>query len=818
LRKYRTKGSPLLEEEMRIDRYELHLDLNELERGYEGTERIYLEAEEEKLLLNAVDLKVKKILVNGKRFDFSLNRASEELFIDTILKGETTVDLEFSGKIGQTLMGFYLANVEDGEMFTTQFESSGARRTFPCIDHPAYKAQFSLSLTINEALDAVSNMPIKSSRKIGGKKAITFEDTPRMSTYLLYIGVGKFDERKEKYDDKEVILLAPKGHLTESTFPLDIAKKSLNLYEDYFGIKYMLPKLHLISVPEFAAGAMENWGAITLREVFMSLDSSTSGRYRKLTAEVIAHEIAHHWFGDLVTMKWWNDLWLNESFATFMSYKMVNEIFPEWDTWGDFVSSRTKAALKGDALIHSHPIDVDVKDPDSVAQIFDEISYGKGGSILRMIESYVGKDPFRDGIRHYLNKHSYQNAVGKDLWNAIEEVSGHPVNRIMEAWIKRKGYPLVTVLKKGDKIHLKQEQFLLSEKKKDTPWPIPLTVKRRSKTETILFEGEELEIDASDFLKLNLDQTGFYRVWYDERIFEFILLRLNDFSPLDRWGIVDDLQAFLISGRIGLAQYLDQMNAFLDESNHLVVEEIANQLSWLHLILPDHPTFVEFSKKFLKRQSERLGEKEADESENDAILRGTISREFSIIDMEFASKLSLKFSAFHDADPDMRSAIAIAEAVAHNDFSSLRDQLKSSKNDEDRTKLIGAMGWLRGDANLSKVLELIRTSQIKKQDIPVFYVSACANPKGREFMVNNLGRAVSELQNIFVGTGTTSRMIEQVIPLLGIGREDQVLEVVNKLTSTDIETGIKKGTELLHVYSKFVKTNAYLTPNFDRHA
>jgi tricorn protease interacting factor F2/3 len=789
---------------MKIKRYELHLDINDLEHRYEGSERIYLEAEEERLLLNAVDLNVKKIRVNGKDSGFSVNRANEEVSIETNLRGETIVDLEFSGNIGQTLTGFYLAKAEDNEMFTTQFESSGARRTFPCIDHPAYKAQFSLSLIIRERLDAVSNMPIKSERRSDGKKTITFEDTPRMSTYLLYIGVGEFDERRDKYDGKEVILLAPKDHLPKSDFPLEIAKRSLRLYENYFAIKYMLPKLHLISVPEFAAGAMENWGAITLREVFMTMDNSTSWRYRKFTAEVIAHEVAHHWFGDLVTMKWWNDLWLNESFATFMSYKMVNEMFPQWDAWSDFVLLRTEAALRGDALVSSHAIDVDVKDPNSVAQIFDEISYGKGGSILRMIESYVGEDRFRGGIRLYLKEHSYENAVGEDLWNSIGEVSKQPVKRIMEAWIRKKGYPLVTVSKKGDKLHLNQEQFLFAETNKDITWPIPLTVRRKSRTESMLFEEKSLEIDGLDFLKLNVDQTGFYRVWYDEETFKDILSSLKELSPLDRWGIVNDLYAFLISGRIVLAKYLDHMNNFHNEANRIVVEEVSNQLSHLLLLLPDHSTLAEFSKTFLKRQLERLGEKKAGESENDAILRGTISRELSIIDLEFASKLSLKFAAFHDADPDVRSAIALAEAVTHNSLSSLREQFRSSKNDEDRTKLISAMGWLHGDANLAKVVELIRTGEIKKQDIPVFYISASANPKARDFMLDNFELAVKELQEVFVGTGSTSRTLEQMIPLLGIGRENQVLEVLQGLRSPDIEKGVTKGKELLQIYSRFV--------------
>jgi len=544
-----------------------------------------------------------------------------------------------------------------------------------------------------------------------------------------------------------------------------------------------------------------------MREVFMSTGDQTSGRYRKLTAEVIAHEIAHHWFGNLVTMKWWNDLWLNESFATFMSYKMVDKMFPEWDTWSDFVLLRMDAALRGDALVNSHAIDVDVKDPDSVDQIFDEISYGKGGCILRMIEFYVGEDHFRDGIRHYLRKHSYGNAVGEDLWNSIGEVSKQPLNRIMEAWIKIKGYPLVSVTKAGDRLHLEQKQFLLGGEQSGNTWPIPLTVRRKSKAESIFLERRDLEIDATDFLKLNIDQTGFYRVLYDAETLMNILSNLRELSPLDRWGLVNDLHAFLISGRIGLEKYLNHINPFHNESNHLVVEEISNQLSRLQLLLPDSTSLFKFSKQFLTRQLERLGDRKADEPENDAILRGTISRELSIIDMEFASKLSWKFPTFHDFDPDMRSALALAEAVTHNNFSSLLEKLESSKNDEDRTKLISAMGWLDGDVNLAKAVELTRTEGIKKQDMPIFYISASANPKGRDFMLDHLESAVETLRRVFLGTGTTSKTIEQIIPLLGIGRENQVLEIAQKLSSPDIEVGLRKGRELLQVYSKFVRQN-----------
>ncbi len=792
---------------MRIERYELHFDVNDPEYYYGGTEKILLEAEDESLVLNAVGLEIKKVSVNGRETLFSVRPAGEEVSIDDKLSGETTVEIEFSAKISRVLSGFYLAKGTGVEMLTTQFESSGARRTFPCVDHPAYKARFSLSLTIREDLDAISNMSIHGTRRSGGKKTIAFEETPRMSTYLLYIGIGQFDQRAESYRGKEIILAAPKGHLTTSDFPMYIAKESLGFYEDYFAIPYLLPKLHLISVPQFAAGAMENWGAITMREVYMDVGPSTSGRYRKYTAEVIAHEIVHHWFGDLVTMKWWNDLWLNESFATFMAYKVVDRIFPDWDSWGDCVISRTAAALAGDALAHSHPIDVEVKDPSEVAQIFDEISYGKGGSILRMLESYVGEACFRDGIRAYLQKHAYDNAVGQDLWNAVEQASGEPTIRIMESWIKTQGYPMITVTGKGNTVRLEQERFFLGESKSDELWPIPLTVQRKGRSERILMEGKTIEIDVNDFVKLNPDQTGFYRVRYDEELWGKILTNRNQLSNLDLWGIVNDLYAFLISGRMSLGQYLDRISAFEAEEDRLVVEEITAQYSRLSLLLPDHPTFAERSRKFLSDQMERLGEKREDEPENLAILRGVLSRERAIADQGFALRLSVLFDRFHDADPDMRSAIALSEAVVHNDVSTLHRRLEISKSDEDRAKLIAAMGWLSGDGNLSRVIELIRNEEIKKQDTIIFYVAASLNPKAREFMVDHLEFAANQLRADFVDTGTPSRAMEQMIPLLGIGREERVLELADRLRSHDIEAGIRKGTELLRIYSKFVSQN-----------
>ena len=531
-------------------------------------------------------------------------------------------------------------------------------------------------MEIDSELDAISNMPILKEELSGQRKTVKFQETPIMSTYLLYLGVGKFDTRSVKRKNTEIILAAPKGEMSKSDFPLEIAASVLDRFEEYFGIDYVLPKVHLISVPEFAAGAMENWGAITFREIYLSIDDSTSSFSYKATGEVIAHELAHQWFGNLVTMEWWNDLWLNESFATFMAYKILTEIHPEWDTLGDMVRLRTEGALKSDALKNSHPIDADVKSPDDIAQIFDEISYGKGASILRMIEGYVGENNFRDGIRKYLQENKYGNAKGSDLWSSIEKVSGMPVSKVMEAWIKIKGYPAVTVSDTGGKYELSQEQFLIAGGRTDQIWPIPLTYYENGSKRSVLFEKRQMSIDHSGYLKLNANYSGFYRTIYDQKSFETVSGNIENLTNLDLWGLASDSYNLLL---------------------------------------------------------------------------------------------------------------------AH---------MEKARTDEDRTRIFGAMGWLRKEEELAMALDLIRTGKVKKQDTRRFYIGATACPESRIFMFNNMDYAIRQLREVFVGTRTPARALEEMVPVLGIGREDEMKKLLQRYSTQDMATGVKKASELLTVNNR----------------
>lgn len=787
---------------MIIESYEIYMDVDSETDSYKGAEKIAVLGANETLVLNSFNLNIKNIQFNRKKVKFNINAEKEELTILENMDGQVTVKLEFEGKISENLMGLYMANSKSNKIYTTQFEPTQARWAFPCVDNPYYKARFSISVLINKELNAISNMPVKFIKVQGDKKLVKFKETPRMSTYLVYIGIGKFDEKSESFENKKVILAAPKDTLKSTNFPIDIAKKAISFYQNYFNIKYAMPKMHLISVPEFAAGAMENWGAITFREVVLLVDESTSNAVKKTVAEVISHEIAHQWFGDLVTMKWWNDLWLNESFATFMAYKVVDNYYPKWEAWAELLLGDTSGALRGDSLRSTHPIDVKVQDPKEITQIFDEISYGKGGSILRMIEAYVGADNFRDGVRKYLTKFAYSNAEGPDLWKEIETVSKQSMSKIMKTWIEKKGYPIVFASKNGDVIKVEQTKFLLDGTTENDVWPVPLTIKRANSSESILLESKNIDIKSADFIKLNIDQTGFYRVKYDDYLFENIIKNKDKLSEIDKWGIVSDTFAFLLAGMINKTEYLNKIAAFIDEPEYLVIKEIENQLSTLLLILTDDATLSTFAKSYFSTHLNRLEQNL--ESENDRILRGSLAEDLCLLDKEFAEALATKFKEFEKSDPDMRSAIALSASIITKKLDILMEKYRATDKDEDKIKIISVMGWLP-ESEFDKVINLIKTGDIKKQDTIRFYISAAFCPYNRAYILKNFETIVKETLKVFAGTGYTGRLIEVAVPYIGLNKEPEIKNILNKFYDLELKRGIEKGLEILKIYSKLVR-------------
>ncbi len=793
---------------MDIINYNLDIDINSMDFTYKCHEIIKIRGNEEKLILNSVNHNIKKITVNKNIKGYKEYRDEHEIIVDGIITSDAVVEIDFTGSISTELEGIYVAKLNDGFMITTQFEPTGARKLFLCIDNPAYKSTFDITVTIDTSLDAVSNMPIESVQN-NGRKKVKFLQTPRMSTYLLYLGIGKFEEKSIDLDgNKKLILLAPKGHLTASDYPLEIGKKSIEFYEDYFKIKYPLLKEHLVSVPEFAAGAMENWGAITFREIYLNMDSSTSTSAKRIIAMVIAHELAHQWFGDLVTMEWWNDLWLNESFATFMSYKTIDKLYPDYDMFSDFLITETSKALTGDSLENSHPIEVEVKSPDDISQIFDEISYGKGGSILRMINAFITDDVFRKGINLYLENFKYRNAEGSDLWEFMGKVSDLPVREVMGSFIRQVGYPLITVREEDTKIVMEQSRFLLNGKEGENLWKIPLTIKYNNEMRSILFNNKKMEVPySSEFIKLNDDESGFYRVLYSENLYRNIINNQDKLTDKDLWGVINDYFSFLLSGKIDIERYIEIASQVANAGRHMVNHEIANELFELNLLMPDHKKLRSFSINLLRDILSKLGEKEENEEMNLSILRDVLSYRLSVLDMDYAKELYSKIDNISNIDPDMRSAILTSYAIHTNDLDKLEHLLSEFNNDEDKVKIIRAMSWLKGEENFERVKELINNHKIKLQDSMIFYITASLNPEAREYLYNNFEEIINKIQSIFAGSGYSSTVVESMVPYIGLMHRADIGEKLKKMEFREISRGIKKGMEYLGIYSDLISRN-----------
>ncbi|KAM3274990.1 hypothetical protein ACQJBY_043768 [Aegilops geniculata] len=371
--------------------------------------------------------------------------------------------MDFTGILNDQMRGFYRSKYQykgkERNMAVTQFESVDARRCFPCWDEPAFKAKFKLTLEVPSELVALSNMPVANATFAGPIKTVRYQESPPMSTYLVAIVVGLF-EYVEGMTTKgtRVRVYTQIGKSNQGKFALDVGVKSLNLYKDYFATPYPLPKLDMVAIPDFAAGAMENYGLVTYREVALLFDDkSSSASSKQNIAITVAHELAHQWFGNLVTMEWWTHLWLNEGFATWMSHLAVDSFFSQWNIWAQFLD-RTTTALRLDSLEASHPIEVEIHHASEVDQIFDAISYDKGASVIRMLQSYLGAERFQKAMASYMKKYAYSNAKTEDLWAVLEKETGEPVKDLMTTWTKQKGYPVINAKIKGNDIEIEQRK------------------------------------------------------------------------------------------------------------------------------------------------------------------------------------------------------------------------------------------------------------------------------------------------------------------------------------------------------------------------
>jgi len=787
---------------LHVSDYDLFIDLDFQQLRYKGRVFISLKTVQD-IVLNAVDLEIVHVSAAGK--DLRYDQKGENLTVDTG-KFDGLLEIDYEARVPDTLAGIYRAPYDKTHIVSTHFEAAQARRMFPCIDRPDVKAEFKLSVRIDSDLSAISNMPIESVKPDGERKVIVFGRTPRMSTYLLYLGVGKFEETASKIAGTEVIVAATPGKSKKGIFAKEEAGRAIDFFNTYFAIPYALPKIHLIAVPEFAMGAMENWGAITFRETRLLMDESTSTRGRTQIALATTHELAHQWFGDLVTMKWWDDIWLNESFATYMSYKAIDRIHPEWRIWVNFANGFPKAetlagALTRDCLKNTHPIQVPVNSPEDIEQIFDAISYGKGAHVLQMMEAYTGEDAFREGVRRYLSDHSYSNATGDDLWLALEQASGKPVTKIMSRWVHEPGYPLLTVSSQDGSLVMRQERFLL-EGSSDTIWPVPIIIEVNGERKSILLEGREARVNVGlvKALKVNPDRKCFYPTRYenlDAAVWN------SDLSPYDRWGIVFDSFILLMSGRITLDQYLLTLERFEKETEALPMQEVSDQLVTLWGFLPHK--FVEIAKRLHLAMLAAL-EKSTDE--NSRMLRGIVAARLSLLDNDYASKLAADFDRYNEISPDMKGAVAMAYATFTNNYDTIMNAYRTSSSDEDKERFLQAMTCFTNPDLLQRTLDFALSSEVKRQDVIGVVMGSAGNPRGKELTWNFVKTNIQRLSELYKSTGILSGVFLSLIPTLGVGRVEEFEKFFADHNMPDTEVGIKAGLEKLHAYDRLVNSLA----------
>jgi puromycin-sensitive aminopeptidase len=686
--------------------------------------------------------------------------------------GEYTVRLEFKGKITRPMNGLYPCFFEhDGkqkQLLATQFESHHAREVFPCIDEPEAKATFDLTLTTPKDEVVIANTPIKVQKTSGDNHVTTFETTPIMSTYLLAFATGEVGYKESKTKRGVTVrTYATPDNVKMTEFALNCAVKILEFYEEYFGIEYPLAKCDMIALPDFASGAMENWGLITYREhtLLVDEDNTTLGT-KQYVAMVVAHELAHQWFGNLVTMRWWTDLWLNEGFASWIEYLAVDHLFPEWEMWTQFNVDEQQQALRLDALEHTHPIEVPVNHPDEIRSIFDAISYSKGASVIHMLHEYLGAEDFRKGLRHYLTTHAYSNTDTVDLWQALEEVSGKPVKEFMHAWTTQPGFPVVHATIDEESVNLRQERFFLNPKHDELPalmWPVALLDNSDVAPEQFNQETIQFELSETTNFKLNVGQSGFYRTTYNSSHLKHLgeQIKKGHLDPVDRIGILSDMFETAKAGESDTADALHFLENFQHESNYAAWDVISGALGGLRMVMDDEQLREDmkpYTRSLIRNELERLGwHKSEDDSHFDQLLRPIIlgmaaaadepwvidhvkkifaeTVEADDVDADLRTPITNKsLKRGGEIDPDLRGVVfgTIARLGDKEDFNQLVSMHNKSTLGDERLTLVAAITGFKQPELIDRALKMINSDKVRLQDVAYWIAYSFMNRHGRE--------------------------------------------------------------------------------------
>ncbi len=775
--------------------YCLSIEPDFAEESFSGTVEIDVEVTEpvSSIVLHNDGLDITAATVGGHAAEVSVDPPMEQMILHVEAPaGATTISLSFEGRFNDRLVGFYLSTFSDAAgtervIATTQFEAPHARKAFPCWDEPAHKSTFEISLRVPSGMEAVSNAgEVRRDSHGDGSHTVHFARTMVMSTYLVAWVIGPLVFSETRHVDGVPLRVVSRAGLADMTaFALDAAEFGLRYFADYFDVAYPGDKVDLVAIPDFAFGAMENLGCITFREALLMVDPHvTTQTEMQRAVDVINHELAHMWFGDLVTMVWWNGIWLNEAFATFMEMKCTDAYRPEWRRWADFGLSRT-AAFTTDALASTRPIEFAVNTPEDSEGMFDILTYEKGAAVVRMLEQHLGEDRFRDGLRAYMADNAYGNTETTDLWDALEASSGQPVRKMMDGWIFHGGFPLITVEFDGARATLAQRRCVnLGGGTEASPhtWDVPLRYRQIGPGESVverLVLGSEpvtIDLDADSLFLLNAAGASFVRVFYPaDHVESLASLEVGVLSEVERYALLDDAWANLLAGATTSTAFLTLLEAMAAETSCSVWERMIHALDDLSRLVDEETkkAFTDIAHDILSPMLANLGLVPVrDEPHGDRRLRADLVKAIGTIaeDPDVQAECQRTVSVGRrDAtlvEPSlMAAAVHVAAHVGDEaDFDDFVAEYHENTNPQEQLRYLFALTRFPSDELTGRFRQMVLDGDVRSQNAPFALRSALTNPatgtQTWEFMKSNWDRLMTSLP-----AGSIGRMLEGLTSL-----------------------------------------------------
>lgn len=727
---------PRLYPQLEPTQYDITLDPDITSATFAGEVVITarLAAATDTITLHAADIDIKHATINQRSASYTYDEHQHVHLHapQTLEPGTVTVAITYQGRINDTMHGLYRSSFQhEGvtkQLLATQFEPIHAREVFPCVDEPAAKAIFTLTVTLPQNFQAVSNTEPAQQTTDEQGTTTTFHPTPLMSPYLFALVAGELDYKESTTaNDVTVRAYATPDKVDQTAFALETATRTLDFFQEYFAIPYPLETLDLVAVPDFAAGAMENWGCVTFREALFLVDKEHTALFNQQhTALVIAHELAHQWFGNLVTMEWWTDLWLNEGFASWIEYLAVDELFPHWHIWEQFITHDQQEALHSDSLASSHPVEVPIDDPQEIDEVFDAISYKKGASLIHMLHAYLGPERFRDGLRHYLDQYRYRNARTHDLWEALSDVCRTDIASFMAQWTENPYYPLLDVQQHSTGLTLEQTPFLLLDSKQppEYTWPVPLNYQPGGSAEQLLTEAKtQLQSAPTDY-KFNRHQTGFYRVAYPDDRLQQLFERWRDYPTLDVAGLIDDSFALSEAGQHPISQALERLLVFENATNYTLWSVITHNVLHAWCALGDAVLTPSYMRRLLDTQIARLGyESQDQDSPFDQLLRPKLlSLLARSAETETVNRLLEQWRDGKAIAPDLRRVhyFAAGRFGTDADYQQLWQLYHESSSAEEKTRLVSGLCAPSNPDHIQQSLDAISSDAVRLQEFRIW--------------------------------------------------------------------------------------------------